>query len=77
MISDFRVVLDACVLVPAALRDTLLRLAEKQLFLPLWSDEIIGEMVRTIEVKRHKTSKQIAHLVGELRKHFAEAWVEG
>jgi hypothetical protein len=31
MISDFPVILDACVLVPAPLRDILLRLAEKQI----------------------------------------------
>ena len=44
MTADFLVVLDACVLVPAALRDTLLRLAEDpRLFIPRWSDEIIAK----------------------------------
>lgn len=38
-----RYVLDACVLVPIALTDTLLRLAEKDLYQPLWSDRILGE----------------------------------
>jgi predicted nucleic acid-binding protein len=75
MISDFPVVLDACVLVPAALRDTLLRLAEKRLYLPRWSDEIIAEMVRTLEQKRNKTPEQTTHLVDELRTHFGDAWV--
>src|SRR5437764_13500574 len=76
MISDFPVVLDACVLVPAALRDTLLRLAEKRLFLPRWSDEIIAETIRTLETKLKKTSQQTTYLVDELRTHFGDAWVE-
>jgi hypothetical protein len=33
-------VLDACVLVNAAVRDTLLRLAQRGLYTPYWSDEI-------------------------------------
>src|SRR5258708_17367228 len=76
MNSDFPVVLDACVIVPAALRDTLLRFAEKRLFLPRWSDEIIAETVRTLETKLNKTSEQTTHLVHELRTHFGDAWVE-
>jgi hypothetical protein len=50
MNSDFLVLLDACVLVPAPLRDTLLRLAERRLFGPRWTDEIMEEMVRTLVV---------------------------
>ncbi len=73
---DFPVVLDACVLAPAALRDTLLRLAEKRLFLPRWSDEIIQELVRTLQQKLKKTPEQTTHLTNELRIHFGEAWVE-
>ena len=40
--------LDACVLVPIALADTLLRLAEAGLYRPLWSDRVIDEMVDAI-----------------------------
>ena len=40
---------DACVLVPIALADTLLRLAEADLYRPLWSERIIDEMVSAIE----------------------------
>jgi predicted nucleic acid-binding protein len=76
MISDFPVVLDACVLVPAVLRDTLLRLAEKRLFVPKWSGEIIAEMTRTLQNKLNKTQAQTNYLVGELKKHFGDAWVE-
>lgn len=47
--ARFRALLDACVLVPIALADTLLRLAEAGLYRPLWSETIIEEMVRAIE----------------------------
>ena len=39
---QYAAVLDACVLVPIALGDTLLRVAEKGLYRPLWSDRIPG-----------------------------------
>jgi hypothetical protein len=49
----FRAVLDANVLFPFSLRDTLLRLAEPEptpapapLYVPLWSDRILDEMTR-------------------------------
>lgn len=42
-------VLDACVLVPIALADTLLRIAEKGLYRPLWSERILGEAQAAIE----------------------------
>ena len=40
--------LDACVLVPIALADTLLRLAEVGLYRPLWSDRVLDEVVDAI-----------------------------
>jgi hypothetical protein len=47
MISDFPAILDACVLVQAAVRDILLRLVEQRLFLARWTDESIDLTVRT------------------------------
>ena len=42
--SHYKAVLDACVLVNACLRDTLLRLAEEPpLYIPVWSQEILEE----------------------------------
>ena len=74
----YQVVLDACVLVNAALRDTLLRIAEPpRLYLPRWSEEIVSETLRTLETKLGVTQEQTAYLVSELRMHFEDAWVEG
>jgi hypothetical protein len=76
MVSDFPVMLDACVLVQAPVRDTLLRLFERRLFLARWTDEIIEETVRTLREKLGRTQEQTDHLVNELRNHFPDAWVE-
>jgi predicted nucleic acid-binding protein len=76
MTKDYLAVLDACVLVPAALRDTLLRLAETpRLYLPKWSDEILAEVERTLIGQIKKTPKQAAHLIAELKRAFPEALV--
>lgn len=45
----YTVVLDACVLVPIALADTLLRVAEKGLYRPLWSGWILTEAQAAIQ----------------------------
>lgn len=47
--ARFSAFLDACVLVPIALADTLLRLAEADLYRPLWSERVLNEMVDAIE----------------------------
>ncbi len=71
-------VLDACVLVQAPLRDTLLRLAEPPaLYQPRWSDEIIGEMKRALETKFGLPPTKTAYLERELRRHFKDCWVTG
>ena len=76
MISDFPAIVDACDLVQAAVRDTLLRLSERRLFLARWTDEIIEETVRTLRDKLGRTAEQTDRLVNELRAHFPDAWVE-
>lgn len=64
-------VLDACVLVQAPLRDTLLRLAEPpSLYRPVWSEEIIVEMKRALEKQIGLAPDKTAYLERELRRHF-------
>jgi hypothetical protein len=50
-VSRFSVVLDACVLYPATLRDSLMRLALTDLFKARWTDEIHEEWIRALEPK--------------------------
>lgn len=70
------VVLDACVLANFSLCDTLLRLAEQpRLFEPKWSEGIIRETTRTLELKLAWPKSLIAHLEAELRAHFSQAWI--
>lgn len=78
MTVDFLVVLDACVLVQAPLRDTLLRLAEHpRLYVPRWSDQIIAETVRNLENRIGLSSQNTAYLVAQLRRNFGDSWVAG
>lgn len=78
MTSGYQVVLDACVLVNAALRDTLLRIAEPpRLYLPRWSAQIMLETTRTLETRLGLSVQQTAHLTSELQANFADCWVEG
>lgn len=76
MRSDLAAILDACVLVQAPIRDTLLRLFERRLFLARWSHEIMDEMTRTLQQKFACTPGQTEHLRGEIRAHFPDALVD-
>src|ERR1017187_8905134 len=72
------VVLDACVLANFSLCDTLLRLAEPpRLFEPKWSEEIIRETTRTLELNLGWPHSLTDHFEKELRAHFGEAWISG
>jgi hypothetical protein len=72
------VVIDACVLANFSLCDTLLRLAEPpRLYEPKWSEEIIREATRTLELKLGWPRNLTAHFDAELRANFNEAWIGG
>lgn len=78
MRADFKVVLDACVLIPMPLADTLLRLAGgRRLYLPKWTDQIMTEVNRNLAENFGLTDEQVAYRESEIRRHFPEAWVEG
>lgn len=72
-----RVVLDACVLLPYQLSDTLLRLADARLFEPLWSTEIIDEVERNLIAKFDVPSARARRRVDAMRRAFPLAMVDG
>lgn len=77
MRADYRVVLDACVLIPMPLADTLLRMAETpRLYLPRWSQRIMDEVTRSLIQKWNMPLEKAQRREGELRRHFPEAWIE-
>jgi predicted nucleic acid-binding protein len=70
------VILDACVLVPYQLADLLLRLADAELFEPLWSDDLLAEVERNIGklgVQPDKAARRIAQMASA----FPNATVTG
>lgn len=64
---SFRVVLDACVLVPALLCDVLLHLAEDDLFDPLWSAQVLDETERTLVGKLGVDPERVQRRLGQMR----------
>ena len=75
------VVLDACVLANFSLCDTLLRLAEPpRLFEPKWSEEIIRETTRTLELKigwpHSLTAHEPPHLHVDRHDRSASFWLD-
>jgi predicted nucleic acid-binding protein len=75
--APFRVVLDANVLFPLTLRDTLLRAAEAGLYQLYWSEEILEETRRNLVRTARMTEDQAARLVRAMRAAFPEALVSG
>jgi predicted nucleic acid-binding protein len=74
--ADYPVMLDACVLLPMPLADTLLRMAETpRLYLPKWSDDILAEVSRSLIGKWNKTAAQAKRREDALRFSFPEALV--
>lgn len=70
-----RVVLDTCVLFPNYLRDTLLRLAEAELYEPLWSPDILDELTRN--VAERIGADRAKRLVGAMADTFPDSLVTG
>jgi predicted nucleic acid-binding protein len=68
-------VLDASVLYPLPLRDTLLRVAETGLYEPRWSERILDEVRRNLIAKRGATDTQADGLLDAMRRAFDTAAV--
>lgn len=72
----FPVVIDACALIPYQLCDLLLRLAEQDVFQPLWSEEILDEVRRNLPkvgVSADKATRRVA----AMHRTFPYAMVTG
>ena len=75
--SSFVCVLDACVLIPAALRDTLLRAADAGLYAPRWSATILEETRRNLVSQLGLSESQAQRLIDTIQTYFPEAVVTG
>lgn len=70
--------LDACALVPIALADTLLRVAERGLYRPLWSSRILAEAADAVcAVHPHLDPEFVARRFREMDEAFEDARVTG
>lgn len=73
----YTVVLDACVLVPMPLCDTLLRLAEEPAsYRPLWSEQILLEVGDVLEKKLKRTAFQRQQRLQSMRSAFPDSEVD-
>lgn len=73
--APFGVVLDACVLFPLTLPDTLLRAAEAGFYQLHWSEQIIEEMRRNLVARGIVTEEQATRLTTKMKEIFPEAMV--
>lgn len=75
--ARFAVLFDACVLYPAPLRDSLMRLANCDLFKAYWTEEIHEEWINAL-VRENKYSRATLERVRNLMdSHVPDAKVEG
>jgi predicted nucleic acid-binding protein len=74
--NEYAVVLDACVLAPMPLCDTLLRLAEDPaLFRIVWSEQTLEEVERTLRERFRYTPEQASRRIRALGEAFPESAV--
>ena len=68
-------VLDANVLFPASLRDTLLRAYKKGLYTMRCTEDILEEVQRNLVSKKQTTEQQADRLMDTIRKQFPETFI--
>jgi predicted nucleic acid-binding protein len=73
---SFPALLDTCVLYPAYLCDTLLRLAEAAAYRPLWSAEVLAELRRNL-VERGIPVERVDRRLAHMTRSFPDALVTG
>ncbi len=67
--------LDTCAIFGTLTRDLLLGAAEAGLFRPMWSDEILTELVTHLAGKQGLSEQQLQHLTGCMNEAFPDAVV--
>ena len=76
MTVAFPAFLDTCVLYPAYLCDTLLRLAEASAYRPLWSADVLAELWRNV-IERGIPPKRVDRRPAHMTRSFPDALVTG
>jgi predicted nucleic acid-binding protein len=71
--NEYAAVLDACVLAPMPICDTLLRVAYEGMYRPVWSKQILKE-VRAYLSQRY-TEEQVQYRLTKMKEAFPEACV--
>jgi predicted nucleic acid-binding protein len=75
--NEYAALLDACVLVPMCLCDTLLRLAEDPaMYRPLWSSEILQEVGDALESQIKLSPSQRQRRIERMSAAFPEASIQ-
>jgi predicted nucleic acid-binding protein len=72
----FPALLDTCVLYPAYLCDTLLRLAEAEAYRPLWSADILIELRRNV-IEAGIPADRVDRRIAQMSRSFPDAMVAG
>jgi len=75
----YAAVLDSCVLVPTALCDTLLRLAEAGFYRPLWSDRIFEEVLDAVlairpDIEPSRIQRRLTAMAGTFEDAYVADW---
>jgi hypothetical protein len=73
----FSALLDACVLYPVGVRDVLLSVADREVYAPRWSAEILNEMSRNVLNHGRSTPEKIAAMCAAMNRAFPAAMIEG
>jgi predicted nucleic acid-binding protein len=76
-VARIRVVLDACVLLPYQLADLLLRLADPEMYEPLWSEAILDEVQRNLVAKFNLAPEKAMKRFDHMHAAFPNALVVG
>jgi len=72
----FSALLDACVLYPVGVRDLLLSVAEREVYVPHWTAEILDEMERNVVAEGRATAERMAAMRHQMNIAFPFAQVE-